>query len=343
MVHGFPESWYSWRHQIGPVAAAGFTACVIDVRGYGGSDKPQDVAAYDMELIVGDVVGVANALSPGAPAILLGHDWARRSCGIRRSPVRTASARWRRCRCRSWGCPSGPSPMCSGRRSPPRAASSTRNISSSRAWPRPSWKRTCVVSCESPSTPSAAMRPWDRGRRSRTGRSCLMAWLDPAALPGLAERGGTLIIMLRSSRVGAARTAQSLSQPRARLRMGASIRRPPHRAAGAVRRRDEGPRLDAVRGDQRSRGGDGALRVQSWRAICWTGAGIGRSRSGPKRSIGCCSTGSGGLRLRSVTPDLIGSRATGDGVCGPGCRVEPGMTDRGFPLRPRMRMARRRP
>ena len=35
MVHGFPESWYSWRHQIGPVADAGFTACAIDVRGYG--------------------------------------------------------------------------------------------------------------------------------------------------------------------------------------------------------------------------------------------------------------------------------------------------------------------
>jgi pimeloyl-ACP methyl ester carboxylesterase len=75
MVHGFPESWYSWRHQIGPVANAGFTACAIDVRGYGGSDKPQDVAAYDMESIVGDVVGVADALAPGEPAILLGHDW----------------------------------------------------------------------------------------------------------------------------------------------------------------------------------------------------------------------------------------------------------------------------
>ena len=75
MVHGFPESWYSWRHQIGPVADAGFTACAIDVRGYGGSDKPDDIAAYDMESIVGDVTGVADALSPGAPAILLGHDW----------------------------------------------------------------------------------------------------------------------------------------------------------------------------------------------------------------------------------------------------------------------------
>lgn len=74
-VHGFPESWYSWRHQIGPVAAARFTACAIDVRGYGGSDKPHDVAAYTLEAIAGDLVGVADALQPGQPAILVGHDW----------------------------------------------------------------------------------------------------------------------------------------------------------------------------------------------------------------------------------------------------------------------------
>ncbi|MFA6218526.1 MAG: alpha/beta hydrolase [Erythrobacter sp.] len=75
MVHGFPESWYSWRHQIGPVAAAGFTACAIDVRGYGGSDKPYPVEAYAMERIVGDLVGLRHALSPGQPAVLIGHDW----------------------------------------------------------------------------------------------------------------------------------------------------------------------------------------------------------------------------------------------------------------------------
>jgi len=75
MVHGFPESWYSWRHQIGPVAAAGYTVAAIDVRGYGGSDKPHAVAAYAMEAIVGDLVGLKAALSPHAPAILVGHDW----------------------------------------------------------------------------------------------------------------------------------------------------------------------------------------------------------------------------------------------------------------------------
>jgi pimeloyl-ACP methyl ester carboxylesterase len=74
MVHGFPESWYSYRHQIAPIAAAGFTACAIDVRGYGGSQKFPAVADYAMERIVADVLGVANALSPERGVILVGHD-----------------------------------------------------------------------------------------------------------------------------------------------------------------------------------------------------------------------------------------------------------------------------
>jgi pimeloyl-ACP methyl ester carboxylesterase len=75
MVHGFPESWYSWRHQLGPIAEAGFTACAIDVRGYGGSQKFPEVADYSMQAIVRDVAGVARALSPDRGAILIGHDW----------------------------------------------------------------------------------------------------------------------------------------------------------------------------------------------------------------------------------------------------------------------------
>ena len=75
LVHGFPESWYSWRHQLRPLADAGYTACAIDVRGYGKSDKPKPVEAYAMEHIVGDLVGLAKQLQPDAPAILIGHDW----------------------------------------------------------------------------------------------------------------------------------------------------------------------------------------------------------------------------------------------------------------------------
>jgi pimeloyl-ACP methyl ester carboxylesterase len=75
MVHGFPESWFSWRHQMTPIAEAGFTACAIDVRGYGGSGKPKAVADYAMAHMVADVAGVIESLSPGQPAIILGHDW----------------------------------------------------------------------------------------------------------------------------------------------------------------------------------------------------------------------------------------------------------------------------
>ncbi len=75
MVHGFPESWYSWRHQMQPIADAGFRAVAMDVRGYGGSSKPSAIEDYAMEVLIGDIVEVIDALSPDAPAILVGHDW----------------------------------------------------------------------------------------------------------------------------------------------------------------------------------------------------------------------------------------------------------------------------
>ena len=49
LVHGWPESWYSWRHQIPPVAAAGYRVAAVDVRGYGGSDKPEPIEAYSIK------------------------------------------------------------------------------------------------------------------------------------------------------------------------------------------------------------------------------------------------------------------------------------------------------
>ncbi|MFT3725580.1 MAG: alpha/beta hydrolase [Hyphomonadaceae bacterium] len=74
MVHGWPESWYSWRHQMGPIAQAGFTAAAVDVRGYGGSSKPWPIEAYDMQSIIGDLQKTADELG-GGKAILIGHDW----------------------------------------------------------------------------------------------------------------------------------------------------------------------------------------------------------------------------------------------------------------------------
>jgi pimeloyl-ACP methyl ester carboxylesterase len=76
LVHGFPESWYSWRHLIDPLVRAGYRVAAMDVRGYGGSDKPHAIEAYDMVEMTDDVRGVIDALAgPSAQAILIGHDW----------------------------------------------------------------------------------------------------------------------------------------------------------------------------------------------------------------------------------------------------------------------------
>lgn len=75
LVHGFPESWRAWRHQIGPLVAAGYRVCALECRGYGDSDRPEPVAAYDMQSMTGDIAAVARGLGGGAPAILIGHDW----------------------------------------------------------------------------------------------------------------------------------------------------------------------------------------------------------------------------------------------------------------------------
>ncbi|MFE9884690.1 alpha/beta fold hydrolase [Streptomyces scopuliridis] len=74
LVHGFPESWYSWRHQLPVLAAAGFRAVAIDVRGYGRSSKPHDIEAYRMLAHVADNVGVVRALGEET-AVVVGHDW----------------------------------------------------------------------------------------------------------------------------------------------------------------------------------------------------------------------------------------------------------------------------
>jgi len=74
LVHGWPESWYSWRHLIDPLVAAGYRVAVPDVRGYGGSDAPHAIEAYDMISMTDDVVGLIDALGE-KQAILIGHDW----------------------------------------------------------------------------------------------------------------------------------------------------------------------------------------------------------------------------------------------------------------------------
>jgi pimeloyl-ACP methyl ester carboxylesterase len=83
LIHGFPETAYSWRKQLPALANAGFRAAAIDVRGYGRSSKPTAVEAYRMTELVADNVAVVQALGAES-AVVIGHDWG--------SPIATNSA-----------------------------------------------------------------------------------------------------------------------------------------------------------------------------------------------------------------------------------------------------------
>ena len=74
LCHGWPESWYSWRHQLPALAAAGFRAVAPDQRGYGQTDKPEPIEEYDILHLVGDIVGLVNSLGEER-AVIVGHDW----------------------------------------------------------------------------------------------------------------------------------------------------------------------------------------------------------------------------------------------------------------------------
>src|SRR5262245_20387383 len=74
MCHGFPESWYSWRHQMRALADAGFRAVAPDVRGYGQTEAPAEIERYTLLDLVGDLVGLLDAIGAKS-AVIAGHDW----------------------------------------------------------------------------------------------------------------------------------------------------------------------------------------------------------------------------------------------------------------------------
>jgi pimeloyl-ACP methyl ester carboxylesterase len=74
LCHGFPESWYSWRHQLRALAAAGYQAVAPDMRGYGGTTAPPDIESYTLLHHVGDMVDLAQSLG-AAQTVIVGHDW----------------------------------------------------------------------------------------------------------------------------------------------------------------------------------------------------------------------------------------------------------------------------
>ena len=74
LLHGWPEGWYSWRHQLGALASAGFRAVAPDVRGYGQTDAPAEIDRYGMRDMVADAAGLVEALGEQS-AVVVGHDW----------------------------------------------------------------------------------------------------------------------------------------------------------------------------------------------------------------------------------------------------------------------------
>ncbi|XP_010544298.1 PREDICTED: bifunctional epoxide hydrolase 2-like [Tarenaya hassleriana] len=77
LIHGFPELWYSWRHQISGLAALGFRAVALDLRGYGDSQAPPEISSYSAMQVVGDLVAVISAVtaSDDEKVFVVGHDW----------------------------------------------------------------------------------------------------------------------------------------------------------------------------------------------------------------------------------------------------------------------------
>jgi pimeloyl-ACP methyl ester carboxylesterase len=74
LCHGFPECWYSWRHQLRALAEAGFHAVAPDMRGYGQTDRPDAIDQYTLLHLTGDMVGLLDALD-AQQAVIAGHDW----------------------------------------------------------------------------------------------------------------------------------------------------------------------------------------------------------------------------------------------------------------------------
>ena len=74
MCHGWPELWYSWRHQLHALGDGGLRAIAPDMRGYGRTDAPRDPAQYTMKILCADMVGLLDALDI-EKAVFVGHDW----------------------------------------------------------------------------------------------------------------------------------------------------------------------------------------------------------------------------------------------------------------------------
>jgi pimeloyl-ACP methyl ester carboxylesterase len=95
LCHGFPESWYSWRHQLPALATAGYRAVAPDMRGYGQTDRPESIEQYTLLHMAGDMVGLLDELGV-EQAVIVGHDWGAPVAWTSALMRPIASGRWRR-------------------------------------------------------------------------------------------------------------------------------------------------------------------------------------------------------------------------------------------------------
>ena len=93
LLHGFPEFWYAWRHQIPALADAGYRVVAPDLRGYNTSDKPSRVRDYRPRVLVQDVANLIVALGAGSAAVA-GHDWGGGLAWLRPCSTPSASSGW---------------------------------------------------------------------------------------------------------------------------------------------------------------------------------------------------------------------------------------------------------
>ena len=183
LCHGFPESWYSWRHQIEALAAAGYHVVAPDMRGYGQTDAPEAIDQYTILHLVGDMVGVLDALEHET-AVIVGHDWggpvAWHAAVMRPDRFRAAAVLSTPYRPRGKLRPTSVMPRTDD------AMSLIELHSRPRAWPRPS--RAGCRGCYLRNADRVVGRPAGRGRRGSAG--CPWFWRAAGAQP--AKRGGAV-------------------------------------------------------------------------------------------------------------------------------------------------------
>ena len=319
LLHGFPEFWWTWRHQLVTLAEAGYRAVAVDLRGYGGSDKPP--RGYDLITAAADAAGLIRALGE-ANAIVVGHDWGGLTAwtlaayfpkAVRRLAI-VSMAHPLRMRARVLSSPFSVSRALSERPAR-RGAAATRSPSryrccrsgSSSATAARSWARSC------PPGPHPA-GPTGRPRRSTRTPCASRRWRTPR----LSTSAGSSAPPSGPTACGTPARCGRRSRRRC---CTCTARRPVHPAAGRPRRgpvRRGAVPLEGHRGGRPlpARGAARALRRRAARLARRPGA-------GPVTGTGAAGTGTPGRagaqrapagRARPAAPQVRGGRT---------CRASP--------------------